>query len=238
VSSVTGEVSKYVNPAIEGSNLSKSTSVGKEYTPYEGMSGWEAAIPAGVSALSNIIGYSNTRNRKLPKMKLPPAVARRISLEQERQNLREQGALARTMNRRGLAESGASQAQLMSGTTAGNIGVQRNLNEGLVQLGTTEAMTNLQSQQRADEINSQQAMQEQAFNSQLQLGKQSQQDQYLMNAMTAPMLGMQDYLRSKQDAAKIQMSQPNVQLMWERDPVTGKRRLVRREVNTGNILDI
>lgn len=212
----------------------------KEYSPYEGMSGWEAAIPASVSALSNLLGYKNVKDRSLPKMNLPPVVARRISLEQERQNLREQGALARTMNRRGLAESGASQAQLMSGTTAGNIGVQRNLNEGLVQLGTTEALTNLQSQQRADEINSQQAMQEQAFNSQLELGKQSQMDQYLMNAMTAPMLGMQDYLRSRQETAKIQSSQPNRELVWEYDPNKSwlKRKVLRsRERGTDNILD-
>jgi len=208
-----------------------------ETTPYEGMSPWAAAIPSLVSMGSNLYQASRVDKDAPAKLNFAPQVAERISLEQDRQRLREQAALARTMNKRGLTNSGASQAQLMAGTTAGNIGVQRNLNEGLVQLGTTEALTNMQNRQQANQMNAEMDMQEQMYNSQIGAQSRNLKNQYITNAMTAPMLGMQDYLQSRGDAAKLQMSQPNVQLAWERDPRTGRRRLVKKEVNTGNILD-
>ena len=94
---------------------------------YQGMSITEAALPAVASGLSNL-WLANRAKRYTPRrLSLAPTVAKTINLESERAALREQGDVARAMNKRALLESGANPAQYAANVNAGNIGVQRAL---------------------------------------------------------------------------------------------------------------
>jgi len=189
---------------------SPTTPTTQSVQPYQGMSITEAALPAIASAASNIF-LANRAKRYTPrKLNLSPMVARTLNLEGERAGLREQGNVARAMNKRALMESGASAGQFMSNVGASNVGVQRALGEQLGRSYQTEAMTNLQSQQQVDQINAEREMQEQMYNSQLEANKNAQVDQYYMNALSTIPMAMKDYYQSQKDAERLSMMQPNV----------------------------
>lgn len=204
----------------------------KTYTPYSGMSAFSAFAPAAVSSLSNLYLANQVDKWQPRKLNLTRMQPQQINLENERAAMREQGSISRAMTRRGLMSSGASQGQLMANMGASDVAVQRALNEQLGQSYKQEGMYNVGARERADQLNAEQQLQEQAYNSQLDASKQAQKQQYMMNAIT-PLIGAaKDYYTSQQDAMKLQMQNPNEGLYVEKSRNPFRRRKILRMSNT------
>ena len=204
----------------------------EQYTPYQGMSAFSAFAPAAVSSLSNLYLANQVDKWQPRKLNLTRVQPQQINLENERAAMREQGNISRAMTRRGLMSSGASQGQLMANLGASDVSVQRALNEQLGQSYKQEGMYNAGARERADQLNAEQQLQEQAYNSQLDASKQAQKQQYIMNAITPIIGATKDYHTSKLDTMKLQMQNPNEGLYVDNTTPWYKKRRIIRMSNT------
>jgi len=202
------QINSALQPGMPGMTGQAGT---QDWGTYSGGSAGMAAAGMVAPILGNVISQIGANRRSKNRIKLDESGAAPvgISLERERASAREQANLARSNTRRVL-KGGTSAQQYKANVGASEVGVQRVLGDQLGQSYQKEEMYNNQLPQGGP--SEQAKLQAQMYNAQMANMENAQGQQRMNNVLNAINQGTAGYMRSKQDAALMQMMNPNVEL--------------------------
>lgn len=167
-------------------NGTDSVEEGGEMTPVKTKL-WPS-IASGATALTgNLLLANRSLNQSRRDLVKPRTmVAPTIDLSRARAELASQSALARTTAMRNLRNASTSRGQLLAGTAATSIGLNRALSGAMADSYNREAELNFNAQTRAAEMNTQLAAEADRINAQNRMLGIDKSNEYLAGAFEVP----------------------------------------------------
>jgi len=198
-------------------------------TPYKGMGWGDAAIAAAPGLIGAGAGLLNewwrkNNNKDAPikfnRLKSYDVVPEQISLQNERNRIREDANVARANTARGIRSVAGTAGAYMSNVGAAESGIQRNVGQMMGQSYQTEAVKNAELRQQAAMQNAQMrnqtssanaeiGMQEQMFNLQADNARRSRINQYINTGLGSVSNAVSQKFASNRDAMMMQANNPD-----------------------------
>jgi hypothetical protein len=165
---------------------SKQPERGPEYTPVKTKL-WPSIASGAVSLAGNLLLANRALKQSRKDLVQPRTmVAPTIDLSRARAELASQSALARTTAMRNLRDASTSRGQLLAGTAATSIGLNRALSGAMADSYNREAELNFNAQTRAAEVNTQLAAEADRINAQNRMLNIDKSNEYLAGAFEIP----------------------------------------------------
>lgn len=148
---------------------------------------WPSIASGATSLAGNLLLANRSLNQSRRDLVKPRTmVAPTIDLSRARTELASQSALARTTAMRNLRDASTSRGQLLAGTAATSIGLNRALSGAMADSYNREAELNFNAQTRAAEMNTQLAAEADRINAQNRMLGIDKSNEYLAGAFEIP----------------------------------------------------
>jgi hypothetical protein len=179
-------------------------------------------IGAGAGLLNEWWRKNNNKDApiKFNRLKSYDVVPEQISLQNERNRIREDANVARANTARGIRSVAGTAGAYMSNVGAAESGIQRNVGQMMGQSYQTEAVKNAELRQQAAMQNAQMrnqtssanaeiGMQEQMFNLQADNARRSRINQYINTGLGSVSNAVSQKFASNRDAMMMQANNPD-----------------------------
>ena len=194
-----------------------------EYTPVNTKL-WPS-IASGATSLAGNLLLANRALKQSRRDLVQPRtmVAPTVDLSRARAELASQSALARTTAMRNLRNASTSRGQLLAGTAATSIGLNRALSGAMADSYNREAELNFNAQTRAAEMNAQLAAEADRLNAQNRMLGIDKSNEYLAGAFEIPGQVTRDINQIKEQDRKFSAMGGRYKWVDYVNPKTGRK---------------
>ena len=208
---------------LEGAPTMLQYGTDPEYTPVNTKL-WPSIASGATSLAGNLLLANRALNQSRRDLVQPRTmVAPTIDLSRARTELASQSALARTTAMRNLRDASTSRGQLLAGTAATSIGLNRALSGAMADSYNREAELNFNAQTRAAEINTQLAAEADRINAQNRMLGIDKSNEYLAGAFEVPGQVTRDINQIKEQDRKFSAMGGKYKWFDYVNPKTGKK---------------
>jgi hypothetical protein len=202
---------------------SKQSKRDPEYTPVK-TELWPTIASGATSLAGNLLLANRALNQSRRDLVKPRTmVAPTIDLSRARTELASQSALARTTAMRNLRDASTSRGQLLAGTAATSIGLNRALSGAMADSYNREAELNFNAQTRAAEMNAQLAAEADRLNAQNRMLGIDKSNEYLAGAFEVPGQVTRDINQIKEQDRKFSAMGGRYKWVDYVNPKTGRK---------------
>ena len=182
-------------------------------------------IASGATSLAGNLFLANRALKQSRRDLVKPRtmVAPTIDLSRARAELASQSALARTTAMRNLRDASTSRGQLLAGTAATSIGLNRALSGAMADSYNREAELNFNAQTRAAEMNAQLAAEADRLNAQNRMLGIDKSNEYLAGAFEIPGQVTRDINQIKEQDRTFSAMGGKYKWVDYRNPKTGRK---------------
>lgn len=183
------------------------------------------SIASGATSLAGNLLLANRALKQSRRDLVKPRtmVAPTIDLSRARTELASQSALARTTAMRNLRDASTSRGQLLAGTAATSIGLNRALSGAMADSYNREAELNFNAQTRAAEMNAQLAAEADRINAQNRMLGIDKSNEYLAGAFEIPGQVTRDINQIKEQDRKFSAMGGRYKWVDYVNPKTGRK---------------
>lgn len=185
---------------------------------------WPSIASGATSLAGNLLLANRSLNQSRRDLVKPRTmVAPTIDLSRARTELASQSALARTTAMRNLRDASTSRGQLLAGTAATSIGLNRALSGAMADSYNREAELNFNAQTRAAEMNTQLAAEADRINAQNRMLGIDKSNEYLAGAFEIPGQVTRDINQIKEQDRTFSAMGGKYKWVDYRNPKTGRK---------------
>lgn len=185
---------------------------------------WPSIASGATSLAGNLLLANRALNQSRRDLVKPRTmVAPTIDLSRARAELASQSALARTTAMRNLRDASTSRGQLLAGTAATSIGLNRALSGAMADSYNREAELNFNAQTRAAEINTQLAAEADRINAQNRMLGIDKSNEYLAGAFEIPGQVTRDINQIKEQDRTFSAMGGKYKWVDYKNPKTGRK---------------